>query len=50
MVRTGFWNVMEIDMPFCRTWKVLEKERFSKIAMEKFWIFVRENSTISKLI
>ena len=32
-------------MPFCM--KVLEKERFCKMAMDKFWIFVVGKSTIS---
>ena len=35
-----FWKVMEIYNAFSRNWKVFEKERFFKMAMEKFWILV----------
>ena len=30
-------------MPFSRTWKVLEKDKFFKVAMESFWIFISQN-------
>ena len=40
-----FWKVIEIEnIPFARTWKVLEKRGFFKMAKEKFWICVWKNS------
>ena len=48
-VRTGFgklWNVMDINNAIFKDLKSFEKRWFFKMAMEKFCIFARENSTI----
>ena len=45
----GFWSVgklWKLIMQFSRTWKLLEKEMFFKMAMEAFCIFVWESSKI----
>ena len=39
-----FGKVWKLIMPLSRPWKVLE--RFHEMAIEKFWIFVWENSKI----
>ena len=46
-VRTGFGKFRKLIIHFSRNWKVLEKERFLKVAMEKFRIFAWGNSKIS---
>ena len=46
-VRLGFGKfskVMEIKMPFSKDLESLEKRRFLKMAIEKFFIFVWKNS------
>ena len=43
----GFWKVMEIDSEIFQHLESFGKEKFFKMAMEKFWIFVWENSKIS---
>ena len=42
-----FEKLWKLKIQFSSTWKVLEKERFFKLAMEKFLIFVWENSKMS---
>ena len=39
-----FGKVWKLIMPLSRPWKVLE--RFYEMAIEKFWMFVWENSKI----
>ena len=39
-VRTGFGKFWKLIIKFSSTWKVLENEKFFKIAMGKPWIFV----------
>ena len=43
-VLESFGKLWTLKMPFFRTWKVLEKERISKMALEKYWIFVWKSS------
>ena len=43
----GFGKLWKLIMQFSRTWKVLEKEKFFKLAMEKFWIFVWGKSKVA---
>ena len=45
----GFGKLWKLMIQFSRSWKVLEKKEFFKMAMEKFWIFVWENSKCSKM-
>ena len=43
----GFWKVMEIDNAIFLDLESFGKERFFKMAMEKFWIFIWRNSEMS---
>jgi len=50
MVHTGFgmfWKVMEIDNVIFKGLESCGKEKYFKMALEKFRIFVWENSEIS---
>ena len=42
-----FWRVMEFDNTIFQDLKGFGKEKFFKMAMEKFWIFVLENYQLS---
>ena len=42
-VLESFGKLWKLVMPFSRTWKVLEKDKFFKVAMESFWIFISQN-------
>ena len=43
----SFVKLWKLKMPFPRTWKILENEMISKMAIEKFWIFVWKSLEIS---
>ena len=43
-VLESFEKLWKLKMQFSKTWKVLEKKGYFKMAMEKFWIFVWKNS------
>ena len=42
-----FWKVKVIDNAIFQNLESFGKDKFLEIAMEKFWIFVWENSKIS---
>ena len=45
-VHVGFEKVLEIDNAIFQDMEILERERFFKMAMEEFWIFVWKKSNI----
>ena len=44
--RTSFGKLWKVMIQFSRTCNVLEKESFSRMASENFWVFVWKDSKI----
>ena len=47
LVLESIRKLKNLILQFSRIWQVLEKQRFFKLVMGAFWIFVRGNSKIS---